>query len=80
MAVQIVAKLDTEDLNRYRQLTTKKDSYTIASDKYSANDIEQNEASFVRFMGEIAERYGLDDTRIWRISPYTGVVIYGDWE
>ena len=80
MTANVIGKLEAEDLIRLRQLVVKRDAYNIAQEKYSANDIEQNEMSYMRLMGEFAERYGVDDSRQWRISQYTGTIIYGDWE
>lgn len=80
MTANVIGKLEAEDLTRLRQLVVKRDAYNIAPDKYSANDIEQNEMSYMRLMGEIAERYNVEDSRQWKISQYTGMIIYGDWE
>lgn len=73
-------QLSEEDLARFRMIITRRESYRIAPEKYSAQDIEGNEMSHARLMGEIVKRYNLDDTRRWGISAFTGVMVYGEWD
>jgi hypothetical protein len=80
MSTAIAGKLTPEDLARYRALHVRQEGYNIRPDAYSVQEIEQNELAMIRLKGEMVGRYDLDDLRLWNISAYTGVIIYGEWD
>lgn len=80
MTATVAAKLSEEDLARYRALHVRQEGYNVRPDAYSVQEIEQNEMAMLRLKGEIVDRYSLDDTRLWALSAYSGVIIYGQWD
>ena len=80
MSTAIAGKLTPEDLARYRALHVRREGYSIRPDAYSVQEIEQNEMAMLRLKGEIVDRYSLDDMRLWDLSAYSGVIIYGQWD
>lgn len=76
----VVARLSPEDLARFRAIDVRREAYRVKPEGFSVTEIEQNEMAFQRFMGEVAERYELDDVKAWRVSQYSGVIVYGAWE
>lgn len=80
MTATIAAKLSEEDLARYRALHVRQEGYNIRPDAYSVQEIEQNELAMIRLKGEMVGRYDLDDLRLWNISAYSGLIIYGEWD
>ena len=79
MKPSVVATLNTEDRARYRQLAVREQGYRINAAAYSRDEIEQNEMALFRIREEFIERYELDDTRDWKISISSGLIIYGTW-
>ena len=79
MTATIAGTLTAEDLARYRALHVRREGYTVRPDGYSVQEIEQTEMGLLRLKGEFVDRYGLDDRRLWAISMYSGLIIYGEW-
>ena len=75
---QVAATLSEEDLARWRLAQARMHAIERKPCAFSAADVEQAYLSLARLMGEICQRYGIDDARNWVVSGYTGLVYYTD--
>lgn len=80
MSATVVGRISAEDLARWRQICARRSAYQVSPTAFSATEIEQTEMALIRLMSEIVECYGLDDSRAWHVSQYTGMIFYGEPE
>lgn len=76
--VTIIGQLSAEDLARWRILCARQEALNHRPEAWSRAEIESHALEYYRFLGEIAARYEIDDSREWRVSAWTGVVYYTD--
>lgn len=74
----VIGTLSAEDLARWRILAARQEALNARPEAWSRSEIEAHALEHYRFRAEIAAKFEIDDTRDWRISPWTGVVFYAD--
>ena len=74
----VIGQLNAEDLARWRILCARQEALNHRPEAWSRAEIENHALEYYRFLGEIAARYEIDDSREWRVSAWTGVVYYTD--
>lgn len=71
--------LNAEDLGRWRMhQATMQAIHQLGEHGYSAQEVEQAFLKDSVLLGELMQRYHIDDSRPVRISCYTGEVFYLD--
>lgn len=80
MASTTAGKLDFDDLSRYRLIHARDAAMSVAPSHWSRAEIEESMIRRYQLLESFVNKYGLDDSRSWQVSPYTGVIIYGEWE
>lgn len=76
LSTRFLGKLGSEDLARWQAINSRRLGLEENPTAYSANETETIILANFRFRGEISERFEVDDTREWVISPYTGTIYY----
>lgn len=76
--IEVIGKLSQEDLNRLRAVRLKRMAVETNPRAYSARETEQVYFDDARLIGEICERYGIDGTRTFVVSQYTGDLYYDE--
>lgn len=72
----VVGTLTQEELARWRMAQARLSAIEDKPDAYSAADIEQAYLANWKLGEELCTRYGIDDSRDWSVSCYTGMVCY----
>jgi hypothetical protein len=73
----VLGTLTTEDLSRLRPVEIRRQAVRLNPRAYSAAEIEMAEMAYYRMLAEMVETYGIDDSRKWSISLFTGTIISG---
>ena len=73
-----VGKIDQQDLPRLRLITARENARKLNPRHWSGQEIVEDEMKFFQFIGEMIEKYGIDATREYAFSPYTGDIWYND--
>ena len=76
--ITVIARLSPEDLPRLRMVTARENTRVKHPECYSKEEFVAEEMDFFRFTGEMIEKYEIDATREWRMSPYTGAIWYDE--
>ena len=76
MMTQVVGKLSSEDLLKWRRITVRFEAVKLHPRAYSQNEVERVLGEYINFMGEIAERFRIEDTRDWDVTTHCGTVFY----
>ncbi len=76
--VEIIGKLQPEDLTRIRVVRAKKLAVERNPNAYSARETEQAILDDMRAIGEICQNYGIDGTRAFVIQQFTGDLYYDE--
>lgn len=70
----IVGKVTDEDLARWRMSQAKLEGIAAKPDGYTREEVEQAWVAKYRLCGEFVERYGMDDSKKWNVSLYSGEI------
>lgn len=82
MKITIAGKLAIEDLERLRELEAEESFWQEVSinSKEEFDEVLRSHVSrkkvYYAFMGSIIDRYSIDETKNWEISPITGSISY----
>lgn len=74
--IEVIGKLSAEDLNLLRITRAKLAAVQANPRAYSATETERAYLDDMRINGDICERYGIDSTRSYIISTYSGDIYY----
>lgn len=72
----VIGKLTEGELTRWRALCARQEGVEKNPRVYSKEDTEAVVLSYYRMCDEIARAYDIDDSRNWKVSPFTGVIYY----
>ncbi len=72
----VVGTLTQEELVRWRMTHARLNAIEDKPDAYSPADVEQAYLSKWKLGEEFCVRYGVDDSKDWAISCYTGILFY----
>ena len=73
----VMGRLTSEDLARLRPVEIRHQAVHLNPRAYSALEMEMAEMVYYQLLAEFVETYGIDDSRKWSISLFTGTIISG---
>lgn len=77
--VRLIARLDSEDLVRFRYVCARWEALNSRPEAFSASEAVQIHLDYFNIIGELAEKYDFTDADRYRIDPATGAIfVYED--
>lgn len=76
--ITVHARLDSEDLERYRRIEAQRQAARDNPRAYSADATEKIIYEWFVICGELFDRYEVEAEEDWKISPTDGTIYYGD--
>lgn len=76
--ITVLARLNPEDLERYRRIEAQRQAVRENPRAYSADSTEKIMYEWFVVCGELFESYEVEAEEDWKISPTDGTIYYGE--